>query len=163
MWVKTRLYAGACSAGWAPYSASEMTTPSQNRNGLWRRRLRLIHVIGVIVPRRLRADWLQEWEAELRCRETLLADWDNLNWKTKLDLLRRSAGAFWDALLLQPKRLEDEMFQDLRFGLRMLLKHKSFTAIAILTLSLGVGANTAIFSIVNAVLLRPLPFAESER
>jgi putative ABC transport system permease protein len=123
----------------------------------------LIRAIGVIVPRRLRADWRQEWEAELRYREGLLAEWDRLDWRTKLDLLRRSVGAFWDALLLQPKRLEDEMFQDLRFGLRMLLKHKGFTAIAIFTLSLGVGANTAIFSIVNSVLLRPLPFDEPER
>jgi hypothetical protein len=90
----------------------------------FRFRLWLIRVIGVIVPRRLRADWKQEWEAEMRYRELLLADWDKLNWKTKLDLLRRSLGAFWDALALQPQRLEDEMFQDLRFGARMLLKHK---------------------------------------
>ena len=76
----------------------------------------LIQFIGLIVPRRLRADWRQEWEAELRHRETLLAEWDKLNWRNKLDLLRRSLGAFWDALLLQPQRMEDEMFQDLRYG-----------------------------------------------
>jgi putative ABC transport system permease protein len=117
----------------------------------------------VIVPRRLRVDWRQEWEAELGYRETLLADWDKLNWKTKFDLLRRSLGAFRDALLLQPKRLEDEMFQDLRFGARMLLKNPGFTLIAVITLALGVGANTAIFSIVKSVLIQPLPFAEPDR
>src|SRR5919198_2923689 len=87
----------------------------------------LIALIGVIVPRQLRAGWRQEWEAELRYRELLLAEWDKLDWRHKLDLLRRSLGAFWDALLLQPSRWEDEMFQDLRFGVRMLLKHKGFT------------------------------------
>ncbi|HKQ93738.1 MAG TPA: ABC transporter permease [Blastocatellia bacterium] len=125
--------------------------------------LRLIALVGVIVPRRLRANWRQEWEAELRHREALLEEWDRLDWRARLDLLRRSASAFRDALWLQPKRLEDEMFQDLSYGVRMLLKSKAFTVVAALTLSLGIGANTAIFSVVQTVLLRPLPFANQEQ
>src|SRR5499426_369693 len=123
----------------------------------------LIKFIGVLVPRRLRADWRQEWEAELRSRESLLTEWDKLNLKTKLDLLRRSLGAFRDALLLQPRRLEEEMFQDVRYGMRMLAKNPGFTLVAIVTLALGIGANTAIFSIVKSVLIRPLPFAQPDR
>jgi predicted permease len=120
-------------------------------------------LIGVIVPRRLRAGWRREWEAELRYRETLLADWDKLGMRGKFDLLWHSAGAFADALWLQPKRLEDEMFQDLRFGVRMLLKSKGFTAVAALSLALGIGANTAIFSLLDALLLKPLPVRRPEQ
>src|SRR5215510_1490044 len=98
----------------------------------------MIRAVGVIVPRRLRADWRQEWEAELSYREKLLAEWDNLDWRNKLDLLWHSLGAFMDALWLQPRRMEDEMFQDLRFGARMLLKNKGFMAVAALTLALGI-------------------------
>src|ERR1700686_4403761 len=57
----------------------------------------------------------------------------------------------------------DSLFQDLRFGIRVLLRNRSFTVTAIVALALGIGATSAIFSVIYGVLLKPLPYRDPER
>jgi len=112
-----------------------------------------VRMMRALVPARWRADWMNEWNAELQHRDS----------QGRAGLFRRSLGAFWDALAMQPRRLEEELVQDLRYGLRMALREPGFTALAIAALSLGIGMNTAVFSVVNAALLEPLPYRDSHQ
>jgi len=74
--------------------------------------------------------------------------------------LNRAVDAAYD---VKGGGLFETLAQDIRYGTRVLLKHKAFTSVAVITLALGIGANTAIFSVVNELLLRPLPYRDAQR
>ncbi len=113
-----------------------------------------------LVPPSLRSEWREEWEAEIHAYP--------LDRRNDPDVSRRllmhALGGVGDALWLRKNQWSlDPMNTDLGFALRQLKNRPGFAAVAVLVLAIGIGANTAMFSVVNGVLLQPLPFPESER
>jgi hypothetical protein len=120
-----------------------------------------VWIASWLAPAAQRADLRDEWIAELAWADQRASD--RQSWRGPI-LVRRAFGSFIHALWLRTEQWSFDMLrQDIKFAARMLLARPSFTLVAIVTLALGIGANTAIFNVVYGVLLKPLPFRDPDR
>ena len=121
--------------------------------------MRIVRVAGRLVPTERREEWTNEWSGELWYRASLLDRGGSVDGRKANRLVVRTLGVFPHALWLLTDELRlDPMLQDLKYAIRGFAKRPAFAALVIAILAIGIGANTAMFSIVNSVLLKPLPY-----
>jgi predicted permease len=120
----------------------------------------IIRAASVLVPASSRSDWRAEWVAELDTELHSRSQWPQ---RGGAALLFRCFGAFLDAAWMRLLFVQHGIWLDLRFGARALVRDPGFTIVALGTLALAIGANTAVFGVAYGVLHRPLPFHDPER
>ena len=122
---------------------------------------RFIAIVSALAPAATRREFRAEWEAELAAA---WPDRRHASWRDYARVMTQAIGSLPDAwFLFRQQWSADMLIQDLRQALRLMRQRRAFTAIVVLTLGFGIGANTAVFTVINAVLLRPLPFGEPAR
>jgi len=133
------------------YPGGPPPRPSRIRLGLW-----LIRMAGALAPGGRRKGMTAQWEAEFLHRfDGRVRDGRSLIW---------ALGAFQHTwYLLRTEYTMDSIWQDVKYGLRSLRRSRGIIAIAVLSLAIGIGANAAIFSVVDVFMIRPLPYPESDR
>ena len=124
----------------------------------------IVRLAAWLAPAERRDDWVAEWVGELHHRWAGLERRGEAGIAARLLLMARALGAIPDVLSLRRRLTEPPMLgNDLRYAIRTLIRRPGFSVVVVLTLALGIGATTAIFSVVNAVLLRSLPFEDPDR